>query len=79
MGKGAVGRVGLWEGGVAQALFADASEAVPANPTPNPYHPTFLSRCAPATDLAVMEVAEHSVLFFVGLVHPLALLNGHPR
>ena len=49
----AVGRVGLWEGGAAKALFAYAPEAVPTCPYPR----TFLSRTAPATDLAVMEVA----------------------
>ena len=36
-----------------------------------PYHPTFLSRSAPADVLAVMEVAEHSVPFFAGIVHEL--------
>ena len=56
VGKGAVGRVGLWEGGVAEALFADAPEAVPASPPTCPFHPTFLSRSAPASDLAVIEV-----------------------
>ena len=34
-----------------------------------PYHPTFLSPSAPADVLAMLEVAEHSLLFFVGLVH----------
>ena len=47
VGKGAVGRVGLWEGDASQALFADAPEAVPAAPPTCPYHPTFLSRTAP--------------------------------
>ena len=56
VGKGAVGKVGLWEGDAAQALFADAPEAVPAGLPTCPYHPTFLFRSAPATDLAVMEV-----------------------
>ena len=66
VGKGPVARVGLWEGGAAQALFADAPEAFQAGSPSCPYHPTLLSRCAPATDPAVMEIAEHSVLFLWG-------------
>ena len=65
VGKEGAGRVGLWDGGAAQAVFADAPEAVPAGPPTCPYHPTFLSRSAPATGLAVMEIAEHAVLFFL--------------
>ena len=76
VGKGAVGRVGLWEGGAAQDLFADAPEAVPAGPRTCPFHPTFLSRSAPNSDLAVMEVAEHSILFFVESVHHIEICKG---
>ena len=76
VGKGAVGRVTLWEGGAAQALFTDATEAVPAVPPTCPYHPTFLSRSAPVADLAVMEIAEHSVLFFVGDQHKIEMCKG---
>ena len=64
-----LGKVGLWGGDAAEALFADAPEVVPSDPPTYPYHPTFLSWSAPADVLAVMEVAEHSVLFFAGLVH----------
>ena len=32
VGKGAVGRVGLWEGDAAQSLFADLPESVRAGP-----------------------------------------------
>ena len=76
VGKGAVGRVGLWEGGAAQALFADAPEALPAGPPTCPFHPTFLSRSAPSSDLAVMELAEHSMLFFVRSVHQIEICKG---
>ena len=76
LGKVAVGRVGFWEGGAAQALFADAPEATPAGPPTCPYHPTFHSCSALATDLAVMEVAAHGVLFFFGLVHHIEIYNG---
>ena len=69
VGKGAVGRVGLWEGGAAHALFADAPEAVPAGPPTCLFHPTFLLRSAPSSDLAVIEVGEQCMLFFVGSVH----------
>ena len=44
VGKGAVGRVGLWEGEAAQALFADPPQTVPAGPPTCPFHPTFISR-----------------------------------
>ena len=76
MGKGAVGRVGLWEGGAAQALFADAPKAVPAGPPTCPFHPSFLSRSVPSSDLAVMEIAEQSMLFFVGSVHQIEICKG---
>ena len=76
VGKGAVGRVGLWEGGAAQALFADAPEAVPAGPPTCPFHPTCLSRSAPASDLAVIEVGEQCTLFFVGSVHQIEVGKG---
>ena len=71
LGTGAVATVGLWERDAAQALFTDAPEVAPSAPPTFPYHGTFLSRCAPADVLAVMEVAEHLVLFFAGLVHQL--------
>ena len=77
VGKGVVGRVGLWEGGAAQALFADAPEAVLAAPPTCPFHPTCLSRSAPSSDLGVMEIAEEqSILFFVGLVHQIEICKG---
>ena len=75
VGKGAVGRVGLWEGDAAQALFADPPESVPAGPPTCPFHPTFLSRSAPASDLAVIEVGERCMLFFVGS-HQLEVCKG---
>ena len=52
--KGAVGRVGLWEGGAAQALFANAPEAVQVGLPTCPFHPIFLSRSALSSNLAVM-------------------------
>ena len=75
VGKGVVGRVGLSEGGAAQALLTDAPNVVPAGPSPCPFHPTFL-RSAPGTDVAVMEIAEHRVLFFVGNVHHIEICKG---
>ena len=76
VGKGAVGRVGLWEGDAAQALFTDPPESVPAGPPTCPFHPTFISRSAPASDLAVIEVGEQCMLFFVGSVHQLEVCKG---
>ena len=66
-----VGRVGLWEGGAAQALFTNAPDAVSAGPPTFPFHPidTLLSSSAPTSDLAAMEIAEPSMLFFAGSVH----------
>ena len=59
------GEGGGWEGGVVGSwgVLADAPEAVPAAPLTCPYHPTSLARSAPATDLAVIEIAKHSVPF----------------
>ena len=76
VGKGVVGRVGLWDGGAAHALFADAPEAIPAGPSTCPFHPTFLSRSAPASDLAVIEVGEQCMLFLVGSVHQIEVCKG---
>ena len=76
VGKGAVGRVGWWQGDAAQALFANPPESVPAGPPTCPFHPTFLSRSAPVSDLAVIEVGEQCMLFFVGSVHQLEVCKG---
>ena len=71
VGKGAVGRVGLWE-----ALFADPPQTLPAGPPTCPFHPTFICRSAPASDLAVIEVGPQCMLFFVGSVHQLEVAKG---
>ena len=71
-----VGRVGLWEGGAAQALVADAPEAVLSGPPTCPLHATFLSRSTMSSDLAVMEIADQGVLFFVGNVHQIEICKG---
>ena len=76
VGKGAVGRVVFWEGDAAQALFADPPESLPAGPPTCPFHPTFLSRSAPASDLAVIKVGEQCMLFFVGSVHQIEVCKG---
>ena len=61
----------MWEGDAAQALFAGAPEVPSSSPTTCPYHPTLFSRSALVDVLSVLEVAEHSVLFFAGMVHQL--------
>ena len=76
VGKGAVGTMGLWEGEAAQALFADPPQTLPAGPPTCPFHPTFISRSAPASDLAVIEVGPQCMLFFVGSVHQLEVTKG---
>ena len=76
VGKGAVGRLGFSDGDATQALFADTPESNPAGPPTCPFHPTFLSRSAPAFDLAVIEVGEQCMLFFVGSVHQLEVCKG---
>ena len=81
-GPGVVGWEGaVWEGGVVgggccKALFADSPGAVLAGPPTCAFHPTFLSRSAPASDLAVIEVGEQCVLFFVGSVHQVEVWKG---
>ena len=67
VGKGAVGRVGLLEGEAAQALFADPPQTLPAGPPTCPFHPTFISRSAPASDLAVIEVGPQMSAVSTGL------------
>ena len=57
--------------GGATALSADGSTRTGRPRTNCPYHPAFLSHFAPADVLAVLEVAEHSLLFFAGLLHQL--------
>ena len=51
-------------------------ESVPAGPPTCPFHPNFLSRSAPVSDLAVIEVGEHCMLFFVGSVHQIEVCKG---
>ena len=63
-------------GGCCPNLFANAPEAVPAGPPTCPFHPTFLSRLAASSDLAVMEIPEESILFFVGNVHQIEICKG---
>ena len=41
-----------------------------------PDHPTFLPRSAPATDLALIEIAQYNVLFSVGTVHQIEICKG---
>ena len=73
---------GGWEGGVVGGGCCPGPRrrrprGGPCPPPPTcPYHPTFLSCTAPATDLAMMEVAEHSGLFFVGDVHQIEICKG---
>ena len=48
----------------------------PGRPPTCPFHCTFLPRSAPTSDLAVMEIAEQSILFFVGSVHHIEICKG---
>ena len=68
-GRGQPGGWGCGKGMLPMALFADASGVPSLAPHTCPYHLTFLLCSAPANLLAKLEVAEHSVLFFAGLVH----------
>ena len=57
------GEGGGWEGGVRRGRLPRPSsptppQTVPAGPPTCPFHPTFISRSAPASDLAVIEVGE---------------------
>ena len=63
-------------GGCCPGPLADPPESVPAGLPTCPFHPTFLSRSATASDLAVIEVGEQCMLFFVGSVHQLEVCKG---
>ena len=74
------GRLGGWGGG--RGVLPRPSSPTPPRrsrpPPPHayPYHPTFLSRSAPATDLAVMKIAPHSGLPFWGNMHRIKITKG---
>ena len=68
--------MGLLKGDAAQALFANPPESIPAGPPTYLFHPTLLSRSAPSSDLAVIEVGEQCMLFFVGSVHQIEVCKG---
>ena len=75
------GEGGGWEGGVVgggccRGDLRRPPQTVPAGPPTCPFHPTFLSRSAPASDLAIIEVGEQCMLFFVGSVHELEVCKG---
>ena len=74
---------GGWEGGFARGVCCPGPlrrrpRGGPGRPPPPtcPYHPTFLSRSAPSSDLAVMEIAEQSTLSFVGSLHQMEMRKG---
>ena len=63
-------------GGGCPGPLPDPPQTVPAGPPTCPFHPIFISRSAPASDLAVIEVGEQCMLFFVGSVHQLEVCKG---
>ena len=77
-GPGVVGgQGGGWEGGVVgggscPGPLRRRPRGGPGRPPTCPFHPTFLSRSAPSSDLAVME----SMLFFVGSLHQIEICKG---
>ena len=73
------GRLGGWSCG--RGLLPRPSSPTPPRrsrpfPPARPFHPTFLSRSAPASDLAVIEVGEQCMLFFVVSVHQIEVCKG---
>ena len=75
------GEGGGWEGGVVAGECCPGRLRRPSRggagrPPTCPFHPTFLSRPAPASDLAVIEVGEQCTLFFVGSVHQQQVCKG---
>ena len=73
------GRLGGW--GCGRGLLPRPSSPIPQSPSRPPpptcpFHPTFLSRSGPASDLAVIEVGEQCMLFFVGSVHQPEVCKG---
>ena len=77
-GEGGGWKGGVVGGGCCLGALRRRPETVLACPPTCPFHPTFLSRCAPSTDLAVTEIAEHNVLFFVRNVHQIEISKGSP-
>ena len=73
------GRLGGW--GCGRGMLPRPSSPTPPSrsrpPPPTwPFHPTFLSRSAPASDLAVIVVGEQCMLFLVGSVQQLEVCKG---
>ena len=63
-------------GGCPGPLRRRPPQTLPAGPPTCPFHPTFISQSAPASDLAVIEVGPQCMLFFVGSVHHLEVCKG---
>ena len=63
-------------GGCCPGSLRRTLELVPAGPPACPFHPTFFSWSASASDLAVIEVGEQCMLFFVGSVHQVEVCKG---
>ena len=76
VGRGAVREGGVVRGGCCPSPFRRPPEALSAGPPTCTFHHTFLSRSAPASDLAVIEVREQCMLFFVGSVHQVEVCKG---
>ena len=75
--EGVDGRVELWEGGCFRGPLHPRPRSVPAGPPIPPYHPSFLSRSAPASNLAVIGIAKQTVLVFVGSMNHIEIYKGN--
>ena len=63
-------------GGCPGPICRPPPQTLPAGCPTCPFHPNFISRSAPASDLAVIEVRPQCMLFFVGSVHQLEVAKG---
>ena len=75
-GRGRLGGWGCGRGRLPRPSSPTPPGTLPAGPPTCPFHPTFISRSAPASDLAVIEVGCQCMLFFVGSVHQLEVAKG---
>ena len=59
----------------AQASFVDVPQGASSDRPTCPYHPSFISRSAPADTPTALKVGEHPMVFFLGMFHQLEVVK----